>query len=103
MKMITHVYISDKSNTKTKVKKVYKDTPKWIETTLAVDSSVIKFHGRDEVLRYVLTLMNIVGYFDFVNNEYLIECIVTNKYTSKHLGSIITQTQVIMNQKSLEF
>ena len=38
-----------------------KDDPKWLETTLAVDASVISFHGSDTVKRYVLTLLNIVS------------------------------------------
>ena len=41
--------------------RVKKDDPKWLETTLAVDASVVSFHGPDTVKRYVLTLLNIVS------------------------------------------
>lgn len=41
--------------------KVKKDDPKWIETVVAVDDSVIRFHGDDTVKRYILTLLNIVS------------------------------------------
>ncbi|XP_076052696.1 A disintegrin and metalloproteinase with thrombospondin motifs 1-like isoform X2 [Oratosquilla oratoria] len=37
------------------------DPPKWLELAVAVDYSVIRFHGKDEVEKYVLTLFNIVG------------------------------------------
>jgi hypothetical protein len=41
--------------------RVKKDDPKWLETTLAVDGSVVAFHGPETVKRYVLTLLNIVS------------------------------------------
>lgn len=41
--------------------RVKKDDPKWLETTLAIDASVVSFHGPDTVKRYVLTLLNIVS------------------------------------------
>ena len=41
--------------------RVKKDDPKWLETTLAVDGSVVSFHGPETVKRYVLTLLNIVS------------------------------------------
>ena len=41
--------------------RVKKDDPKWLETTLAVDGSVVAFHGVETVKRYVLTLLNIVS------------------------------------------
>ena len=41
--------------------RVKKDDRKWLETTLAVDGSVVSFHGPETVKRYVLTLLNIVS------------------------------------------
>ena len=41
--------------------KVKKDEPKWLETVVAVDNSVIGFHGKNTVKRYILTLLNIVS------------------------------------------
>lgn len=41
--------------------KVKRDEPKWLELLLAVDDSVVNFHGNDTVQRYVLTLVNIVS------------------------------------------
>ena len=41
--------------------KVKRDEPKWLELLLAVDDSVVDFHGNDTVQRYVLTLVNIVS------------------------------------------
>lgn len=41
--------------------KVKKDNPKWLETVVAVDYSVIQFHGKNTVKRYILTLLNIVS------------------------------------------
>ena len=41
--------------------KVKADTLKWLEMAIAVDGSVIEFHGRDSVEQYVLTLLNIVS------------------------------------------
>ena len=38
-----------------------KDDPKWLETIVAVDDSVIQFHGSKTVKRYILTLLNIVS------------------------------------------
>lgn len=38
-----------------------KDDPKWIETAIAIDESVIQFHGNQTVKRYILTLLNIVS------------------------------------------
>lgn len=34
-----------------------------IEVLLAVDDSVVRFHGKEHVQNYVLTLMNIVRHF----------------------------------------
>ena len=34
--------------------------PRWLELALAVDHTVIRFHGRDRVQQYILALMNIV-------------------------------------------
>jgi hypothetical protein len=34
--------------------------PRWLELALAVDHTVIKFHGRERVQQYILALMNIV-------------------------------------------
>lgn len=39
--------------------RVKKDEPKWLETALYIDHSVIKFHGNDTVQAYILTLINI--------------------------------------------
>ena len=36
-----------------------KDEPKWLETALYIDHTVIKFHGNDTVQPYILTLINI--------------------------------------------
>ncbi|XP_040571137.1 A disintegrin and metalloproteinase with thrombospondin motifs 3 [Lepeophtheirus salmonis] len=41
--------------------RVKRDEPKWLETVVAADYSVIDFHGKETVTRYVLTLMNIVS------------------------------------------
>lgn len=38
-----------------------------IEVLLAVDDSVVRFHGKEHVQNYVLTLMNIVSLFWFLN------------------------------------
>lgn len=37
------------------------DPPKFLELALAVDHTVIKFHGKQRVQQYVLTLLNIVS------------------------------------------
>ena len=37
------------------------DPAKWLEMALAIDHTVIKFHGRQRVHQYVLTLLNIVS------------------------------------------
>nr|XP_027210758.1 A disintegrin and metalloproteinase with thrombospondin motifs 2-like [Penaeus vannamei] len=37
------------------------DPPKWLELVVAVDHTVIDFHGEDEVEKYVFTLFNIVS------------------------------------------
>lgn len=39
-----------------------------IEVLLAVDDSVVRFHGKEHVQNYVLTLMNIVRIFWMVVN-----------------------------------
>ena len=39
--------------------RVKKDDPKWLETALYIDHTVIKFHGNDTVQPYILTLINI--------------------------------------------
>ena len=36
-----------------------RDEPKWLETALYIDHTVIKFHGNDTVQPYILTLINI--------------------------------------------
>ena len=43
--------------------KVHKkgDEKKWLEVAVVADASVVDFHGRDTVHRYVLTLLNIVS------------------------------------------
>ncbi|CAB4067357.1 ADAMTS3 [Lepeophtheirus salmonis] len=41
--------------------RVKRDEPKWLEIVVAADYSVIDFHGKETVTRYVLTLMNIVS------------------------------------------
>ena len=41
--------------------RVKKDDPKWLETALYIDHSVIQFHGKDTVKQYILTLINIVS------------------------------------------
>lgn len=38
-----------------------------IEVLLAVDDSVVRFHGKEHVQNYVLTLMNIVSLSSFFN------------------------------------
>jgi hypothetical protein len=35
--------------------------PRWLELALAVDHTVIRFHGRERVHQYILALMNIVS------------------------------------------
>ena len=37
------------------------DPHKWVEVALAVDHTVVAFHGEDHVEQYVLTLFNIVS------------------------------------------
>lgn len=37
------------------------DAAKFLEMALAVDHTVIKFHGKQRVQQYVLTLLNIVS------------------------------------------
>lgn len=37
------------------------DPVKYLEMALAVDHTVIKFHGKQRVRQYVLTLLNIVS------------------------------------------
>ena len=37
------------------------DSAKWLEMALAVDHTVIKFHGKEHVQQYVLTLLNIAS------------------------------------------
>lgn len=37
------------------------DPQKWLELVVAVDHTVITFHGEDEVEKYVFTLFNIVS------------------------------------------
>ena len=39
--------------------RVARDEPKWLETALYIDHTVIKFHGNDTVQPYILTLINI--------------------------------------------
>ena len=39
--------------------RVKRDEPKWLETALYIDHTVIKFHGNDTVQAYILTLINI--------------------------------------------
>jgi hypothetical protein len=34
---------------------------RWLELALAVDHTVIRFHGRERVQQYILALMNIVS------------------------------------------
>ena len=41
--------------------RVKRDEPKWLETAVYVDHSVVAFHGRETVKQYVLTLLNIVS------------------------------------------
>ena len=41
--------------------RVKQDELKWLETAVAIDNSVIKFHGEQTVKQYVLTLLNIVS------------------------------------------
>ncbi len=38
-----------------------RDPQKWLEMAVAVDPSVVSFHGRRTVKRYVLTLLNMVS------------------------------------------
>ena len=44
-----------------KLFRVKRDEPKWLETALYIDHSVIEFHGVDTVQQYILTLINIVS------------------------------------------
>ena len=39
--------------------RVARDEPKWLETALYIDHTVIQFHGNDTVQPYILTLINI--------------------------------------------
>ena len=41
--------------------RVKRDEPKWLETAIYIDPSVVQFHGRDTVKQYILTLINIVS------------------------------------------
>ena len=41
--------------------RVKTDDPKWLEMALYIDHSVISFHGRETVKKYILTLINIVS------------------------------------------
>lgn len=45
-----------------------------IEVLLAVDDSVVRFHGKEHVQNYVLTLMNIVSGFCFGLYAKLFQC-----------------------------
>lgn len=38
-----------------------RDEPKWLELAVAADASVVSFHGKSTLRRYVLTLLNIVS------------------------------------------
>lgn len=37
-----------------------------IEILLGVDDSVVRFHGKEHVQNYLLTLMNIVSHYKFI-------------------------------------
>lgn len=43
-----------------------------IEVLLAVDDSVVRFHGKEHVQNYVLTLMNIVSVLSYVFLTFLL-------------------------------
>jgi len=45
-----------------------KAPPRWLELALAVDHTVIRFHGRERVQQYILALMNIVRTADCYTN-----------------------------------
>lgn len=43
---------------------------KWLEMALAVDYTVINFHGKDKLKPYIMALMNIVSiFFAYSNNK----------------------------------
>lgn len=44
-----------------------------IEVLLGVDDSVVQFHGKEHVQKYLLTLMNIVSNLSFFSARDLIE------------------------------
>lgn len=56
------------------------DSAKWLEMALAIDHTVIKFHGKQHVQQYVLTLLNIASLitefiiFSFNNSESMKLC-----------------------------
>lgn len=38
---------------------------RWLELALAVDYTVIRFHGKEKIKKYILALMNIVSFYNF--------------------------------------
>ena len=61
------------------------DAAKFLELALAVDHTVIKFHGKQRVQQYVLTLLNIVS------------CVFAKAYHEHHV-QVIT---LIAGQRNL--
>jgi len=41
---------------------------RWLEVSVAVDNSVIDFHGREDTEKYIFTLFNIVSKTSLMNN-----------------------------------
>jgi len=77
--------------------KVKRDPQKWLEIAVAVDPSVVRFHGESRVTRYVLTLLNIVSsiYGDPTlgsNLQFVVSRILILKDLEKHpLGDPIVE------------
>ena len=46
------------------------DSAKWLEMALAIDHTVIKFHGKQHVQQYVLTLLNIASLIKQTNKKF---------------------------------
>uniref|UniRef100_A0A673M2I1 A disintegrin and metalloproteinase with thrombospondin motifs 2-like n=1 Tax=Sinocyclocheilus rhinocerous TaxID=307959 RepID=A0A673M2I1_9TELE len=83
-----HVKKKIKSNTRTR-RETYEDEIFNIEVLLGVDCSVVMFHGREHIQKYLLTLMNIV-------NE-----IYQDSSLGAHINVVLVRIMMLCSSKSM--
>ncbi|XP_067279605.1 A disintegrin and metalloproteinase with thrombospondin motifs 2 isoform X1 [Pseudorasbora parva] len=83
-----HVKKKMKSNTRTR-RETYEDEIFNIEVLLGVDCSVVMFHGREHIQKYLLTLMNIV-------NE-----IYQDSSLGAHINVVLVRIMMLCSSKSM--